>query len=161
MVERRQHDLGQLGRRVDDDVVEMPPKRPHHLVDVLGSDHVGVGRAERSGQHREAELVLLEIFLDMLVEVVLVHRLPGQQVRNRESGPQVQGGGNLAELQVEVDEADALTGLGRQVAGQIGGVEGLSAATARRRHGEDLGELGPLDDDTLGDYGEGRGVARL
>ena len=74
MVERGQDDLGQLGRRVDDDVVEVPPQRAHDLVDVLGRDHVGVGRAERRRQHRKAQLVLLEVLLDVLVEVVFVDR---------------------------------------------------------------------------------------
>ena len=156
VVEGRQDDLGQLGRRVDDDVVEMPAQRAHHLVDVLGCDHVGVGRAERRGEDREPELVLLEVLLDVLVEIVLVDRLPGKQVRDRESGSQVQCRRDLAELQVEIDQADALPRLGGQVARQVRGVERLATAAARRRHGEDLGELRPLDNDAVGDDGQSR-----
>ena len=160
VVERRQHDLGQLGRRVDDDVVEVAAQGAHHLVDVLRGDHVGVGRAEGRGEHGEAELVLLEVLLDVLVEIVLVHRLPGQQVRDREPWPQVQRGGDLAELQVEIDQADALARLGGQVAGQVGGIEGLATTPAGRRHREDLGELRPFDDDAVGDHGKRRIAAR-
>ena len=151
MVERGQDDLGELSRRVDHDVVEVPAQGGHHLVDVLGGDHVCVGGAERRRQDREPELVLFEVLLHVLVEVVVVDRLAGEQVRDGEPRPEVQRRGDLAELQVEVDQADPLAGLRREVAGQIGGVERLATPAARRRHGEDLGEVRPLHDDAVGD----------
>jgi hypothetical protein len=97
----------------------------------------------------------------MLVEVVFVDGLTGQEVGDGEPGPQVQRRRDLAELQVEVHQAHALTGLCRQVAGEVGGVERLAAAAARRGDGEDLGELCPLDDDPLRDDRQRRRTTRL
>ena len=97
----------------------------------------------------------------MLVEVVVVDGLPGQQVRDREPRPEVQRGGDLAELQVQIDQAHALARLGGEVARQVGGVERLAAAPAGRGHGEHLGELGTIDHHALSHDGRGRGGARL
>ena len=55
----------------------------------------------------------------------------------REPGPQAQGGGDLAELQVEVDDAGALAGVLVEEVGQVGGVEGLAAAAGGGGDGED------------------------
>ena len=43
-------------------------------------------------------------------------------------GPQPQGGGHLAELEVEVDDAHPLAGVAGEEVGEVGGVEGLAAA---------------------------------
>ena len=68
------------------------------------------------------------VLLDVGGQVDLVDVLAGEDVGDREPGPQAQGGGHLAELQVEVDDAGPLPGVLVQEVGQVGGEEGLAAA---------------------------------
>ena len=53
-VEGGQHDLGEGGRRVDDDVVELGPGRLDDPLDVDGVDPVGVGGVLGRRQHHDA-----------------------------------------------------------------------------------------------------------
>jgi hypothetical protein len=72
----------------------------------------------------------------------------------------MQGRGHLAELKIEIDQADPLTRLGREIASQVRSVERLAAAATGGSHGEHLGEMRALHHDTLGNHGQRRGAGR-
>ena len=60
------------------------------------------------GEHVNAGLVLDRVLLDVRLEVGLVGVLALEGVEDRVLRAQPQGGGHLAELQVEVDDARPL-----------------------------------------------------
>ena len=101
--------------------------------------------------------MLDQVLLDVGLQVGLVGVVPLEDVEDREAGPEPQGGGHLAELQVEVDDAGPLSRVLGEEVRQVGGVEGLPATAGGgggREHRSHCGAVAVGGDERgrLGDH---------
>ena len=121
---------------VDDHPRPAGPQDVEDAGDVARRDGVGLGREAGSGQDLEPVRMGQEKVVEDLVEVVALC-LGGEGVGDRDLGPEPQGGRDLAELEVEVEQDDRLVRGPGQELGGIGGQERLAAAAGRRRDHDD------------------------
>ena len=80
----------------------------------------------------DAGVVDDRVLLDVCREVALVGVLTLKGIEDRVLRAQPEGGGHLAELQVEIDDADLLAHPLVEEPREVGGIEGLAAPTGRR-----------------------------
>ena len=92
-----------------------------------GGDGVRLRRQAGGGQDLEPVGVGEQVVLEDLVEVVSLG-LGGQGVADRELWSEAQGGGDLAELEVEVEEHHRPVGVPGEELGGVGGEERLAAS---------------------------------
>ncbi len=133
--------IAETGGGVDHDPGAAGPQGVQNPNDVPGSDGVRLGRAPRRRQHGEPIGVREEVFVEVLAEVVALGLGP-QRVGDRQVGTESQGGRDLAELKVEVQQHDRSIGRANQELGGIGGHERLAAPSRRRSDGDDASAAG-------------------
>jgi hypothetical protein len=73
------------------------------------------------------------VLVDVGVEVGFVGVLALEGIEDGVARPQSQSGGDLAELEIEVDHTGAAAGVLLEEVGQVGGQECLATAAGRRR----------------------------
>ena len=109
-VDRRDHLGREPGRRVDDDAVERRPQRRVDVPDQLDRDRARLVGPRRREQGAEAGRMRHQVRGELLG----VERATGErEVVERSVGAEPEAQGDIAELQVEVDDRDALPRLAR------------------------------------------------
>jgi hypothetical protein len=124
---------------VDDDPCPAGPQDVEDSGDVARGHRVGLGRQAGGGQDLEPVRMGQQVLVEDLFEVVALG-FRRQGVGDRELRPEPQGGGDLAELEVEVEQHHRLVGRAGQELGGVGGQERLAATT---RGGGDHDDAAP------------------
>ena len=133
-VEGREHVVGERRRRVDDDVVEHAAQDPQHVGDQVGGDALRSPRLERRDQRREPGRVRCE----QAGEPGLVERAGERdRVGDGVGREELQGDRDVAEGQVEVDQADLLATVLGQRHGEVRRDRRLPAAALGREDRDD------------------------
>ena len=133
-VERGQHVVGERRRRVDDDEVEHALEDAQHVGDQRRRDAFRRARLDRRDQRRQAGGVRRQ----QSGEAGLVERA-GQRdgVGDRVRGEELQRDRDVAEREVEVDQADLASPAVGEGDGEVGRERGLAAAALGREDRHD------------------------
>ena len=140
MLERGEGDLRKLGGGVDHDVVEVAPQGGDHPAHVEQSDPIGISGMARGRQYPKSAVVDGQVLLDIGVEIRPLLVAPKDDVDHGVARVEPQSRHDLAELEVEIHQADPPAGGAVEKVGQIGRIEGLPAPAARRGHADHLGK---------------------
>ena len=145
-----QHVLAELGWRIHHHVIEDAAQHGQQLADQRWRDLLGVAGSNRRQQHLQARPVAGQQRGGAGGVQVASHR---QRVHHGPRRVELHADRDVAEREVQVDDAHPVAGPLGQHHAQVGSERGLAAAALGREHGDDLAVApGFLDDGGVGGH---------